>query len=330
MFRSIRRILVAVKDPKAKALPAVAKAAQIAAGAAELELFHAIDTPVYIDGVGAGGASTAQIERAWSERYLEQLERIAAPLRRRGIRVRVAVEWDYPVYEAVVRRAERIRADLIVAERHGGRRVAPWLLRFTDWELLRLAPSPLLVVKSPRPYRHPVVLAAIDPTHEFAKPVRLDRDILLAATALTESLDGRLHALHAYQPLSPEMIQGLDVALIASADVTDRLERNAARIARAAFEHEVKPLKLPAARRHLVAGAASEAIPRIARAMRAGIVVMGAVSRSGLKRMLIGNTAERVLDEIACDVLIVKPARFASRMRRNRRGARVMVTPVPF
>jgi universal stress protein E len=48
-------------------------------------------------------------------------------------------------------------------------------------------------------------------------------------------------------------------------------------------------------------------LPAIARAVRAGLVVMGAVSRSGLKRIFIGNTAEQVLDSLRCDVLIVKP-----------------------
>jgi hypothetical protein len=29
---------------------------------------------------------------------------------------------------------------------------------------------------------------------------------------------------------------------------------------------------------------------------------------AGLKRLLIGNTAERVLDHLSCDVLLVKPS----------------------
>jgi universal stress protein E len=41
--------------------------------------------------------------------------------------------------------------------------------------------------------------------------------------------------------------------------------------------------------------------------MRASLVVMGAISRSGLKRIFIGNTAEQVLDSLRCDLLIVKP-----------------------
>ena len=55
---------------------------------------------------------------------------------------------------------------------------------------------------------------------------------------------------------------------------------------------------------------------------------MGAVSRSGLKRVFIGNTAEKILDELPCDVLVVKPARFQNRVRRASRGMRV-VPPQP-
>ena len=34
---------------------------------------------------------------------------------------------------------------------------------------------------------------------------------------------------------------------------------------------------------------------------------MGAVSRRGLQRTFIGSTAEKVLDHLPCDLLIVKP-----------------------
>ena len=47
-------------------------------------------------------------------------------------------------------------------------------------------------------------------------------------------------------------------------------------------------------------------LPAIARRWKAHVLVMGAVSRSGLKRLFIGNTAERVLDAVDCDVLVVK------------------------
>jgi hypothetical protein len=37
---------------------------------------------------------------------------------------------------------------------------------------------------------------------------------------------------------------------------------------------------------------------------------MGAVSRSALKRLFIGSTAEKVIDALTCDVCVVKPPGF--------------------
>jgi hypothetical protein len=53
-------------------------------------------------------------------------------------------------------------------------------------------------------------------------------------------------------------------------------------------------------------------IELLARHTRAvDIMVMGAISRSHLKQKLIGSTAERLLEYLPCDVLVVKETRFA-------------------
>jgi universal stress protein E len=320
---ALRRILVAVKDPKSRTLPAVAKAAQLArATGADLELFHAIATPLYVD--ASYGPSLAEVERQTRERSLADLQSISGRLRRHGIRVTLSADWDFPIYDAIVRQASRIRADLIVAERHAGRHVAPWLLHLTDWELLRLSPVPVLLVKSPRPYRRPAVLAALDPGHAFSKPAKLDGEILRVAGTVTEALHGTLHAVHAYLPM-PSLPVSDDIV---TADLAARIRATARARARKAFQAALQTVKIPAARRHLVASHPVNAIPDVARRTRSAIVVMGAVSRSGLKRVFIGNTAESVLDQLACDVLIVKPANFVSGVARARRGAR-LISPMP-
>jgi hypothetical protein len=56
---------------------------------------------------------------------------------------------------------------------------------------------------------------------------------------------------------------------------------------------------------------------------------MGAVSRSGLKRVFIGNTAERVLNQLRCDVLVVKPRHFARRISGKRRGVQLVAPQLP-
>ena len=54
---------------------------------------------------------------------------------------------------------------------------------------------------------------------------------------------------------------------------------------------------------------------------------LGAISRTGIKRLLIGNTAERVIDDLNCDVLVVKPQDFASHVRQRTRGMNVHLPP---
>jgi universal stress protein E len=318
---TIRRVLVAIKDTSAKKPAAVVKAAQLARGlGAQLELFHAIDTPVYVYPLSQPDRNTKQMQKRSHARSLEGLERLADAIRRPGLKVSTAAEWDYPSYEAIIRRAQRIRADLIVAERHPRRHFAPGLLHVADWELLRLSPLPVLLVKSPRPYERPAILAAVDPNHVYAKPAKLDDEILGAGKTIARALRGVLHVMHAYVPMPADMPQG-DVAL--GEDVTAEIERKARDRARAAFESRVRSSAIPAARRHLVEDRPMLAIPETARRTRSSIVVMGAISRSGLKAAFIGNTAERVLDELTCDLFVVKPHGLANRVARARRGARI-------
>jgi len=316
--RPIRRILVAVKDPAARALPGVAKAAQLArALSAQLELFHALDSCMYVDILGLSEGELEPREDEERRQFLQRLGRIAARVRLHDVDVTVAAEWDFPAYEAIVRRASVTGADLIVAERHAGRHIAPGLLGLADWELLRLSPVPLLLVKQPRPYHHPRILAAVDPGHAFAKPARLDQDILDLGGTLADALHGRLHAVHACVPVPGNL------ALLGAANASRVQQAEIAR-ARSNFDRLLRATDIPAARRHLVGGDPSDAVRETAGRLRCDIVVLGAISRSGLKRLAIGNTAERLLDRVPGDLLIVKPPGFESRVPRARRGPRLL------
>jgi len=57
----------------------------------------------------------------------------------------------------------------------------------------------------------------------------------------------------------------------------------------------------------LASGRAPEELPEIATKLKADVVVMGAVARNRWKRLFIGATAERTLEHLPCDLLIVKP-----------------------
>ena len=324
-MRPIRRILVAVKDPTAKSLPAVTKAAQLArAFGAHLELFHGISTPLYVDPYPyVGGDPIPQMERRMRSECIDQLEAVARKLRTDGLKVDVSATWDFPVYEAVVRRANRDNSDLIVAERHAKPHVAPGLLQLTDWELLRTSTVPVLLVKTPTPYKNPVVLAAVDAAHTLAKPAVLDREILNIAGRISKALRGPLHAVNAYAPVPMQP----PPRRLLSEESGRKLVGETRLAAQRSFMRLVQPAKIPDARCHLVGRHPIDAIEQTARKTHSSIVVMGAVARSGFKRFFFGHTAEALLDSLNCDMLIVKPPEFAARVQKRIRGIRFAAAP---
>ena len=325
-MRSIRRILVAVKEPGSRATPAtIRKAAQLArALGARLELFHALTMPVYAESFIYGDRSFHEFTQQLQRTVVERLDALAARVRGRGrqrrLQISVAAEWDSPAYEAIIRRSEATKVDLIVAERHAGRHIAASLLHLSDWELLRRSAVPVLLVKTPGSFERPSVLAAIDPGHRLAKPARLDQEILFLSSAVAAALGGRLHAVHAYLPVPggrrPTDALDLETAV--------RINAKLAAAARDRFERALAGVAIPRARRLLIDLPPTEAIIQAANSVRSDIVVMGAVSRSGLRRWMVGNTAESVLDRLACDLLIVKPPRFRSGVARRRSGPRLV------
>jgi universal stress protein E len=331
-MQPIRRILVAVKNPAARTLPAVNKAAQIAKGlGAQLTLFHDIATPLYAEALPRRELDLKSWQREIQTARREELEKLAARVRRHGIDVDVAADWDFPPYEAIIRKAQRISADLLVVENrhssggHGtGRHPARWLLTYTDWELLRLCPIPVLLVKNPRMYRRPRIMAAIDPAHGRAMPGKLDRQILRASAQLVHALHGELHAVHAMQTSLPVITAMPDGPLIDVAAGRTSVERSVRRrLAKTIDGFEIKRSHC-----HVVAGRPNDVIPRTAKRERGAIVAMGVVSRSGLKRFFIGNTAEWVMDAVTADILVIKPADFDSRVPRTGRGVQILSLPI--
>ena len=56
-------------------------------------------------------------------------------------------------------------------------------------------------------------------------------------------------------------------------------------------------------------------IPELAAKLEVGLIVMGTVSRTGVDGLLIGNTAEKILRQVDCSVLAVKPDGFITPVR---------------
>lgn len=324
-MRPIRRILIAIKDPAARPSAALRKAAQLARSlGARLELFHAITEPLYVGPPLYSDQGFADLRQQVQTRVLRRLETLAQSLarvgRQRALRVTVAAEWDLPAYEAIIRRALRSKADLIVAEPHHGSRLMP-LLHFNDWELLRGSPIPVLLVRRARPYTRPVILAAVDPRDRRS---RLDMAILEISAALEHRLKGCLHSVHAYTPVAAGRLP----SDILDERTAGELNQKIAASAQRRYDGLLRPYALPRPRRHLLAMPAADAIAETAAATRSDIVALGVIARGGWRRRLIGGTAERLLDRLGCDLLVVKSPSFRPDIARQPVGPRIVAIPL--
>ncbi len=318
MAKQFRNILVAIGDARRAPRSELRKAGILARAArAKVELFHAIDEPDP-ERSFPETATFQEIETlraAIAQKYQRRLERFARDPALRGVRVRCTASWDYPPHDAVIRRALATGSELVIAAARGHRFGARMLLRNTDWELIRHCPVPLLIVKSPRAYRRPLVLAAVDPFHRHARPANLDARLLQAGGELARLLHGSLQVFHAYMPLV-----GVEPMAMAAAPLVmlppEVEEAHSKQVTRTIGQLAEKN-GIPSARCHIRMGEVADELSAFARRSSTAIVVMGAVSRSAIARLFIGNAAERTLDQLNCDVLIVTPRGIRSHVERR-------------
>jgi len=320
MAERIRRILVAIRDLRHTPRNELRRAGVLARAArGSVELFHAIEEPDPARSwPETATAQTVQRQRsAIAAQQRERLERFARDPSLRAVSVSCTVSWDHPVHEAVIRRALESRADIVIAATHA-HPLGARLLRNTDWELIRHCPLPLLLAKSRREYRRPVVLAAVDPFHAHARPADLDARLLDTGRRLAQLLHGTLHLFHAYMPLVTVAATPMGTPVVTLPPEAEAAHE--AQIARV-IGQLAKSADVPPARRHVEMGEVSAELAAVSRRTHASLVVMGAVSRSALARLFIGNAAERVLDKLGCDVLVVKPRGFRSSVATSSRPA---------
>lgn len=237
----------------------------------------------------------------------KRLLKLAASPQLRGIQTHATVTWDYPAVNGLVRQVIKHRPQLLLAQSHRHSRLARPFLSNTDWELIRNCPCPVWLSKSARAPTDGPVVAALDPLHANAKPAALDIAILDEALEIAGKPQ-RVLAVHAYLSPTPPLIDGALAAYLRRL-AEQELEDYEATVRRE-LNRIVDRTPVPANNRIIVAGDPATALQHVVRKYRASLVVMGAVSRSALGRVFIGHTAERVIDQLDCDVMIVKPRGF--------------------
>ena len=293
----LRKLLVAL-HPGYTHTPALDRAKAIAEKAeVEVMLYSAVYDE-HFSGLRFGdGQSMQKTRNRMVLAEQEKLEESKAELVGVAKSVSVNADWHFPTAQGISEAANAFEADVIIVSSSHHSKVARWLLTNTDWDILREASMPVLIAHQ-RPFEpYKTVVAAVDPTHTEDEHAKLDHDIVERGRWLADCFEGTTQLAHAFPSAnsksrtakSPhiEFIPGLR-------------EAHTTAVHEHAKQHKVEPNHV-----HLLDHHVSEAIPALAKELSADLVVMGAVSRSVLDRVMIGRTAERVIDRLECDVLVI-------------------------
>ena len=305
-----RKILVVV-DPTADAQPAAERGAMLAARLdCPLELFICHYDPQLASGFLFGSAEREEIRRQSLRHQLGYLKDLAVKLDAGGTEISTKVVWDTPLAEGVIREVLRSEPRLVLKDTHHHSAISRTLFTHTDWHLIRDCPVPLWLVKPGQTVGN-AVLAAVDPVHEHEKPAGLDERILTEAHVFADLLGGALHIYHGYDT-APAIARAGTYTMSPTPVPVEEITERVKTAHREKYEALLESQDIEPERTHLLGGAPAEVLPALARQIDAGLVVMGAIARSRLQQAIVGSTAERVLDHIPCDVLVVKPEAFES------------------
>lgn len=297
------KLLVNIDDDT-EHLPMVEKAARLAACGGHLELFCVAFQPL----IRSAGVFSEEAERRSRHAYMTQcegrLDHLAGRIRMDEARIGTDVCWDEKRAEAVLRKCERYNPDLLIYPVSNQPALLHHLLAPEDWRVLRDSPVPILLSRD-RPWtEHPRIAVALDPFHPLNEPAALDGKLFGMAHRLVRELGGELHVLHAFDTLPQS-------AVFDEHRITDfaGLKEHVAQEHRARLEALLAPWQNEpgAAQLHLLQGELHQQVPRICDEQKIDLLIMGNVRRGALERLLVGSSAERVLDRVHCDLMVVKP-----------------------
>ena len=259
----------------------------------------ALDGGVLFDSTGLEKARDSLLKH---NRQL--LETLAEPLRAKGHNVEVDAVWGKRLDRHILQATQKWQPDLVIKTTHHHNPLKRLFLTNTDWQLIRHCEMPLWLVKQGE---QPInkICAAVDPLHVDDKPASLDLKLIADAKTLAEETGAAMDLVHCYNPLPRTMV--IDATLVVDYQgYADDVKKHHAE----ALNALLKKADADNVQHQLLEGYPEEAIPSMIEKQGVNLLVMGAISRSKLQSALIGHTAERLLDEVACDLLIIKPEGF--------------------
>ncbi len=194
-----------------------------------------------------------------------------------GVRLEPRLRTSVSAYEGILEEAEAVQPDWIIMGRHGLTGLPRLLLGSVTARVIGHSAFSVLVVPRGAALEFKRVLIAADDSPFSAAAWE-------EALSITQRMESHLTAI---------AVAASDGEVKAAHQLVQRMEAEAL----------LRGVPLEAA---VPSGRPFEAILQVAQAKKVNLIVLGSHGRTGLRKLLLGSTAERVIGQAPCPVLVVK------------------------
>lgn len=321
LFRAARKLpairlkkILAATDFSPASLEGVRYADSLAGkvGAATA-VVYVVEPPVYFS--GTSDVMMVRDDAAVVEQAQKHLAKIAERESKPGVRMPSFVRQGKPFHE-IVALARDQKMDLIVIATRGRTGLKRIVLGSTAERVVRHAPCPVLTV----PFR------SADEQDGGPSALRLKRIVvpidfsatsahaLPYAAALAEQFAAEVVLLHVIEPVViPAELRSMSVGIEGVVESPEEVMREElTRLGQEMFDETVS------VRAIVRTGVPFQEITKAARSLGADMIVLTTYGHTGLKHMLLGSTAERVVRHADCQVLVVRATVHTSRQSRRK------------
>jgi len=234
------------------------------------------------------------IER--KERWLDGFRQQAAE---QEIKCDLAIYWEKHVHNAAVRLMEKEYFDLTIKSSQQHHNIVDRVFSSSDSYLIRHCNTPLLLVKGKEKWEHNRVIASIDATSHDNDHVVVNDNILAFSEHLADHFETDLHLVNAFPntalmlAMLPEVIPPTSIA----EDIQNQHQD--------ACETYAQKYSVNADHIHIYEGEAAEVIAKAANKIDADVIVVGTSGANNFDQVLLGSTAEQILDHTDTDVILI-------------------------
>ncbi|MES2683560.1 MAG: universal stress protein [Pseudomonadota bacterium] len=263
----------------------------------------AVDAVEQLDAGVAGLARKALM--AESESWLHRQQK---RLQAAGIHNSAEIVWERPMRTRMLEKIHQEKPDLVIKEIQTESPLKRLMLTPVDWHLLRESGCDLMLVHADSTALPPQVLAAVDPVSTVHSAGKLNERVVDAARFMAALRPCDVELAHVFE--SPHPMTLVEPVVYSSA--FDKLYEQSRQVSRERFRAFAEQHQIPAAAQHLLYGPPWVALSQQAGEAPGNLLVLGSVHRSDLAAWVLGSTAERILDDARCDLLVVRPAKSAT------------------